>query len=143
LEALVGMGFCDWKHAFERLRNHEQSMEYIDAMVTFSRRCKSFERNGTELATQVSQCEQYWNSILPATLGFCHKSYCWACTGIWKRWRKRWITQNFFSKNCKTFFKQIFDKEDTMLPVAGFATISQIANHCQISRCFKVLLQLS
>jgi len=29
----------DWKHALERLRSHEHSMEHIDATITFSRRC--------------------------------------------------------------------------------------------------------
>ena len=29
----------DWKHALERLRRHEHSMEHIDTTITFSPRC--------------------------------------------------------------------------------------------------------
>jgi len=36
---LVRKGFCDWKHALERLRSHEHSMQQIDATIAFSRRC--------------------------------------------------------------------------------------------------------
>jgi len=35
LGTLVGKGFCDWNHALEHLRNYEQSMEHIDATITF------------------------------------------------------------------------------------------------------------
>jgi len=28
---LIRKGFCDWKHALERLSSHEQSVEHIDA----------------------------------------------------------------------------------------------------------------
>jgi len=34
----------------------------------------------------------------------------------------------------ETFFKQISKKENAMLLVTGFATVSQI-NHCQLSCC--------
>ena len=33
----------------------------------------------------------------------------------------------------ETFFKQNFKKGNAMLLVTGFATVSQIANHCQLS----------
>ena len=32
--------------------------------ITFSRRCKSFGRIDTELASQANQYEQYWKSLL-------------------------------------------------------------------------------
>jgi len=40
-------------------------------------------------------------------------------------------------------FFQANIKEDAMLLVTGFATVSQIANHCQIRCCIKILLQMS
>jgi len=44
-------------------------------------------------------------------------------------------TIKFFQKMFKTFFKQILKKEDAMLPATCFATVSQIANHCQMPCC--------
>jgi len=35
----------------------------------------------------------------------------------------------------ETFFKQNFKKGNAVLLVTGFATVSQIANHCQLSCC--------
>jgi len=47
------------------LRSHEQSMEHKDPTITFSCRCNwSLWRIDTELAGQVSQCQQYWKSLL-------------------------------------------------------------------------------
>jgi len=79
-------------------------VEHIAATVTFSCRCKSLGRTDTELAGQVNQCEKYWKSLLPATFSFCHKVYCWARTGVQRRWWKRWIAQKFFSKIFSKFF---------------------------------------
>jgi len=42
----------------------------------------------------------------------------------------------------KTLFRQNLKKEDAMLLVTGFATVSQIANHCQMP-CSIILLYLS
>jgi len=41
-----------------------------------------------------------------------------------------------FSKKFSKFFQAKFQsKEDAILLVTGFATVLQIANHCQISCC--------
>ena len=41
-----------------------------------------------------------------------------------------------FSKNFQNFFQAKFQKkEDALSLVTGFATVSQTANHCQISCC--------
>jgi len=61
---LIGSGFCNWKHAVERLQSHEQSKEHIDAMITFNRRLKLAGRMDTKLAQQIQQQEQYWKSVL-------------------------------------------------------------------------------
>ena len=39
-------------------------MKHVDTTITFSRRCKSFGRIDTELASQANQYEQYWKSLL-------------------------------------------------------------------------------
>jgi len=36
---LIRKEICDWKHALDRLRSHEHSVEHIDATITFRRRC--------------------------------------------------------------------------------------------------------
>jgi len=41
------------------------------------------------------------------------------------------IFENIF----KTFFQQILKKEDAMPLATGFATVSQITNHCPIPCC--------
>jgi len=57
---LIGSGFCNWKHALERLDSHEQPEEHIDAMIAFSRRLKVAGRMDTKLqARQIKQIEQY------------------------------------------------------------------------------------
>jgi len=76
------------------------------------------------VAGQVNQCQQYWKSLLPATFDFCRKIYCWARTGV-QRWWKRWIAQKLFSS-------KISKKENAMLLVTGFATVSQIIINYQL-----------
>lgn len=61
---LIGTGFCNWKHALERLRSHEQSKEHMDAMIAFNHRLKVAGRMDTKLAQQIEQEEQYWKSVL-------------------------------------------------------------------------------
>ena len=54
---LIGSGFCNWKHALERLSSHEQSKENTDAFTAFHGRLKM-------AGTVDEQMEQYWNSVL-------------------------------------------------------------------------------
>ena len=61
---LIGSGFCDWKHAGERLQSHEQSKEHIDAIDQFSRTLKLAGRIDTKVAQEIQQQEQYWKSVL-------------------------------------------------------------------------------
>ena len=54
---LIGSGFCNWKHALERLSSHEQSKENTDAFTAFHGILK--------MAGAVDeQMEQYWKSVL-------------------------------------------------------------------------------
>jgi len=54
---LIRKGICDLKHALERLRSHEHSMEHIDATITFSRRYTVF-KNYEELIQNYSHSGQ-------------------------------------------------------------------------------------
>jgi len=64
--------------------------------------------------------------IASATFGFCRKIYCWARTGVRD-------DENIESP--RNFFQAKLKKENMLLLVTGFATVSKIANHCQIPRC--------
>jgi len=46
---------CDWKHALERLRSHEHSMEHIDATIAYSRRCTFNAMKNWQRASQSGQ----------------------------------------------------------------------------------------
>jgi len=43
--------------------------------------------------------------------------------------------ESSFKKFSKLFSSKYLKKEDAMLPATGFATVSQIANHCQMPSC--------
>jgi len=43
--------------------------------------------------------------------------------------------RNFFQKISKLISSEYFKKEDAILLATGFATVSQIANHCQTPCC--------
>jgi len=73
-------------------------------------------------ASQSGQSMPTILEIASATFGFCRKICCWARTDVY-RWWKSWIAQKLFSS-------KISRKGNTMLQVTGFATVSQIANHC-------------
>jgi len=45
------------------------------------------------------------------------------------------MAQKFSKKFSKLLLSKISKKEDAMLLATGFATVSQIANHCQIPCC--------
>ena len=86
-----------------------------------------------ELASQVNQCKQRWKSLLPAAFGFCRKFI--AERGLALRDDENvGSSRKFVFLNLKNFFQEKFQKnEDAVLLVTDFATVSQIANHYQIS----------
>jgi len=57
-------GFCDWKHATDRLGAHEQSKDHIEAVLSTSCRAKKAGRMDTELAHEIDRHEHYWRSLL-------------------------------------------------------------------------------
>jgi len=105
-----------WKHSTERPRSHEHSMKHLHVTIMINRRCTwTLWRIDTELASLVSQCEQYRKSPLPATFGFCRRIYCWAKTGV-QRWWKRRIAHKVFPNNFQNVFQANVKKiEATML----------------------------
>jgi len=57
---LIGSGFCNWKHANERIRSHEQSKEHIDAMIAYNRRLKVA---GSSAMWEIVDCETFRVSL--------------------------------------------------------------------------------
>ena len=57
-------GFCDWKHASDRLSDHERSKSHLDAVVALAHRAKEAGRVDFDLAQQAEQVENYWRSVL-------------------------------------------------------------------------------
>jgi len=48
--------------------------------------------------------------------------------------------QKLFPKKSSKLFQAKLKKEDAMLLVTGFATVSQIADYCEILCCIKIFL---
>ena len=46
-------GFCDWKHANDRLGAHEQSIAYIQAVLSAASRATNAGRVDSELVQEV------------------------------------------------------------------------------------------
>ena len=57
-------GFCDWKHANDRLGAHEQSKDHIQAVLSAASRATKAGRVDSELVQEVDRIEQYWHSVL-------------------------------------------------------------------------------
>ncbi|KAE9521909.1 hypothetical protein AGLY_017716 [Aphis glycines] len=57
-------GYCDWKHASERLRQHETSKEHLQAVIILSQRGKEIGCIDKSLKQQMNEESGYWNKIL-------------------------------------------------------------------------------
>lgn len=57
-------GFCDWKHASDRLGVHEQSKDHIQAVLSATSHEKKSGRIDSALAQEGDRIEQYWRSLL-------------------------------------------------------------------------------
>ena len=53
----ISGGFCNWKHALERLTGHEQGKQHIEAAVSFNHRSMVAGRIDTKMARQVQELE--------------------------------------------------------------------------------------
>ncbi|MEL7308383.1 MAG: DUF4371 domain-containing protein, partial [Pseudomonadota bacterium] len=57
-------GFCDWKHASNRLIGHEQSKDHLQAVLSAAGRAREAGSIDSKFELQVNQIEQYWRSVL-------------------------------------------------------------------------------
>ena len=57
-------GFCDWKHASTRLKEHENSTTHKQSMMNFSIRNSVSQRVDTSLVQQFEEETKYWTLIL-------------------------------------------------------------------------------
>ncbi|XP_047144754.1 zinc finger MYM-type protein 1-like [Hydra vulgaris] len=57
-------GFCDWKHATDRLSSHEQSKDHIEAVWKTASRAKKSGRIDSEFGHKTDRHEHYWRSLL-------------------------------------------------------------------------------
>lgn len=57
-------GFCDWKHASNRLVGHEQSKDHLQAVLSAATRAVGAGSIDSKFELQVNQIEQYWRSVL-------------------------------------------------------------------------------
>jgi len=104
-------------------------MKHVDSTITFSRRFKSLGRIDTELACQVNQSEQYWISLLQRLVSVIKFI---ADRGLAFRADDENVGSPR-STNVGSPRSTLSKREDAVLLVTGFVTVSQIANHCQIS----------
>lgn len=61
---LSNNGYCDWKHASERLRQHEASKEHLQTIIILSQRGKEIGCIDKSLKQQMNEESGYWNKIL-------------------------------------------------------------------------------
>lgn len=61
---LSGEGFSDWKHASDRLYEHEISKTHLESVMSLVQRGKVTGRIDKELAMQEAQQIEYWRKIL-------------------------------------------------------------------------------
>lgn len=57
-------GFYDWKHASERLIQHETATAHLKALIAFNNLSKQSGRIDMELEKQVESSTQYWRRVL-------------------------------------------------------------------------------
>ena len=57
-------GYCDWKHASQRLIEHEQSKDHLDAIIALLQRSQELGRIDKELALQAQDQISYWRTLL-------------------------------------------------------------------------------
>jgi hypothetical protein len=57
-------GFCDWKHAFERLSDHESSQRHRGAVSDIVKRRDSNEVVNKQIVAQLESEQKYWRQLL-------------------------------------------------------------------------------
>jgi hypothetical protein len=57
-------GFCDWKHADNRLISHETSKDHLNSVINLAVRSKELNRIDNELIKQSEEVKSYWRNII-------------------------------------------------------------------------------
>ncbi|XP_065664567.1 uncharacterized protein LOC136086211 [Hydra vulgaris] len=57
-------GFCDWKHADNRLISHETSKDHLNYVINLAVRSKEIGRINNELIKQSEDVKSYWRNII-------------------------------------------------------------------------------
>lgn len=57
-------GFCDWKHAGDRLISHETSTTHLKALSCFNNLQKENQCVNVQLAKEIEASTQYWFKVL-------------------------------------------------------------------------------
>lgn len=65
---LSNNGYCDWKHASERLRQHEASKKHLQAVIILSQREKEVGFIENSLKLQMNEEIGYWQQVLLSNL---------------------------------------------------------------------------
>lgn len=57
-------GFCDWKHANDRLISHETSKDHLNSVISVASRSKELGRIDNELIKQSEEVKYYWRNVI-------------------------------------------------------------------------------
>ncbi|XP_065651225.1 uncharacterized protein LOC136079417 [Hydra vulgaris] len=57
-------GFCDWKHADNRLISHETSKDHLNSVINLAVRSRELGRINNELIKQSEDVKSYWRNII-------------------------------------------------------------------------------
>lgn len=57
-------GFCDWKHANNRLISHKTSKNHLNTVIALAFRSKELGRIDTEFTKQSEEVKYYWCNII-------------------------------------------------------------------------------
>lgn len=57
-------GFCDWKHAAEKLSQHETSKHHLEAILALNHRERKIGFLDHQLQKQISELSSYWRKVL-------------------------------------------------------------------------------
>lgn len=61
---LAADGFCDWKHAYQRLAEHETSKSHLESVTILAKRGRDRGRIDHELLKQEEEVRGYWRKVL-------------------------------------------------------------------------------
>lgn len=57
-------GFSDWKHGYQRVKEHENSHAHLDSVLTYKRRAAEMGKIDNQLQTQIEEEVKYWRAVL-------------------------------------------------------------------------------